>query len=166
MTRPVVYLDMDGVIAGFEEWSAEVLGPDWKQEVDKPEWGRYKEFPDLYSQLPVLEGAEELYYECACLYGSDRVHILTALPNRARIHFPLASKHKVEWARKHISPNIRVHFGPFAVDKQLHVRHKGDVLIDDMKINIDQWNAAGGTGILYKSAAQAIKEMREKYFET
>ena len=35
------------------------------------------------------------------------------------------------------------------------------VLIDDLQKNIDEWTAAGGTGILHVSAEQTLKELKD-----
>ena len=43
-------------------------------------------------------------------------------------------------------------------DKPMHMIAKGDILIDDHKKNIDAWNAAGGNGILFLNAHQAVAE--------
>jgi len=158
--KEMVYIDMDGPLAGFEEWSAEVIGPDWKKEIDSPSWGRYTEHPDMYLWLPLSPGAKELYEAC-CEYTGDKnqVQLLTALPNRARDSFPHAPVHKISWARKHIDPKIRVVFGPFAQHKRYHIRFPGDVLIDDTVLNISQWRHDGGRGILHTSAAESIRQL-------
>jgi hypothetical protein len=36
-----------------------------------------------------------------------------------------------------------------------------DILIDDKASTIDNWNAAGGTGILYQSAPQVISALKK-----
>ena len=161
MIKPIIYLDLDGVLANFEGWSADVIGPDWKHEINEvPEWGRYKEYPRLYRDLPPMDGAREFYEQCVRYTGDrNQVEILTALPNRARHHFPEAALDKTEWSSKYIHKNVRVHFGPMAKDKQLHVRCCLDVLIDDMQINIDQWKQAGGIGILHTSNEESLKQL-------
>lgn len=157
--KPVIYLDMDGVLADFEGWAASTIGPDWKSEIGKPNWGKFEDFPDLFSQLPVMPGAVGLYQKCCDLVGEDQVYVLTALPSRAHDQFPLAAYHKSKWISQHISPNLRVNFGPFAQHKQLYIRHPLDILIDDQPLNIDQWKAAGGIGVLYKDQPSAIIEV-------
>ena len=37
----------------------------------------------------------------------------------------------------------------------------GDILIDDRMATINNWNNAGGTGIFYTSAQDAIKQLKE-----
>lgn len=157
--KPIIYLDMDGVLADFEGWAARQFG-DWRKEIESPNWGRFSEFPNLFELLPVMDGAVELYQTCVEVIGDkNQVQILTALPNRAEISMLDAAKHKTEWARKNISPDIRVHFGPYAQHKMLHVRHKHDILIDDIGRNVDQWESAGGIGIWHVTMKCTINDL-------
>ena len=41
------------------------------------------------------------------------------------------------------------------------VKKGGCILIDDMQRNVRDWNAMGGTGILFVSAEETIKRLRE-----
>lgn len=159
--KSIIYLDMDGVLADFEGWAANQVGPDWQEEIQQDTWGKFKDYPNIYSLLPVMDGAKELYEKTVEFVGGDvnRVQILTALPNRAAGAFPDAVKDKIWWAHTYISPHIRVHFGPFAKHKCLHVKHAHDVLIDDMERNIKQWNAAGGIGILHKNTTDSLNAL-------
>ena len=150
---------MDGVLVDFERTAFELFGANWKHEIDKPNWGAFSKHPNLYEILKPMDDAMELYNGCVELVGKDYVSCLTALPNRARNYFPDAAQHKIEWAIKYIDPSLRVYFGPFARDKQFHVRHKCDILIDDMPINIDQWNSKGGIGILHTSAKDTLEKL-------
>jgi 5'-nucleotidase len=158
--KPILYLDMDGVVADFEGWSAQIIGPDWKKEIDSPSWGRYKAHPDFYLWLPPLPDADKLYEAC-CEYMGDKnlVQLLTALPNRARDAFPNAPQHKIAWAKQFVDPKVRVNFGPFAQHKRYHIRFPADILIDDTILNISQWRHDGGRGILHTSVDETIKEL-------
>jgi hypothetical protein len=162
--KPIIYLDMDGTIADFEGWAFTAFGPEWKIELEKSEWGRFQNHPALFLHLPVMDGAKDMYDACVELTKDrNRVQILTALPNRAKEVFKDAAMHKILWARSVLHPDIRVVFGPFAQDKQYHIRHKHDILIDDMERNIDQWEAAGGIGILHKSCKESTIEVTAHY---
>ena len=65
---------------------------------------------------------------------------LTAVPHYNDIHW--AFYDKVLWALDNY-PDIPVHFGPFAADKQRHCQ-PGDILVDDRQDNCQHWAAAGG----------------------
>ena len=38
---------------------------------------------------------------------------------------------------------------------------KYDILVDDRASTIDNWNNAGGTGILYKNSSQVISDLKK-----
>jgi len=156
----VIYLDMDGVLADFEGHMHTLMGPVWKEEINKDGWGKLADHPSLYADLPMMPDALELYSGCLEKVAHySQIQVLTALPNKAAPNFPDVVKHKIDWIHRHISPDLRVHFGPLAVHKQLHKKHANDVLIDDMKRNIKQWNDVGGIGILHTSAIGSLIEL-------
>jgi hypothetical protein len=161
--KSVIYLDLDGVLADFERKAQEVLGDCWREEIENDGWGKFAQHPRIFSTLPVMHGANELYEFCCNLTGDkNRVQLLTALPSR--VDFREAARDKIEWARKHIDKHVRVNFGPYAKDKQYHCRI-GDILIDDMEINILQWRDRGGHAILHIDAASSIVQLVEQYKE-
>jgi 5'(3')-deoxyribonucleotidase len=149
--KPIIYLDMDGVLADWEQQAYEFFGAEWRTELDKPQWGRFQDYPDYFLTLKPMEGAKELYNACCEVAGcKSQVQLLTALPNRVK--FDDAARDKIMWAKRHIDQNIRVVFGPYAQDKQYHYR-TNDILIDDMALNIEQWP---GFGIQHTSAETSI----------
>lgn len=156
-----VFCDMDGVLADFERTAQEILGPDynWKDEVEKPHWGKVGEIQDIYSRLHVMNGAHMLMDYLRNNF--DKVEILTAIPKRAS--FPTAVNDKRNWIHKHFGSEIRVNFGPYAEDKQYHIRDMHDILIDDMVRNIDQWHKRGGIGFTHVDARDTIFRMQQ-YF--
>ena len=150
-----VYVDLDGVLANMEGYLHTHFGEHWKKEIEKPNWGKVSELHQrMYFELDPLADAHELW-EWLTENFND-VQILTAIPKRA--HFPNSVNDKRDWVHKHFGSHVKVNFGPFAYDKQFHCK-PGDVLIDDMKPNITQWNDAGGVGILHKSADETISRM-------
>lgn len=153
-----VYVDMDGVLADFEGTAPLIIGEEynWKEEVDKPNWGVLSEYPRLYRDLQVMNGA---YVLMEFLQSNFRkVEILTAIPKRAK--FIHAVNDKRDWIHAHFGKNIRVNFGPYAYDKQFHIRNPTDILIDDMEINITQWKDRGAIGILHTDARSTIEQIK------
>ena len=150
----ILYLDMDGVLANFEKWAIDNIGICWKEEIEKDKWGKLFNYPNLYIELPPMDYAKELYDVCCDITKNrDSVQLLTAIPSRVR--FKDCAKHKIEWARKFIHPNIKVNFGPYAEDKQYHYR-TSDILVDDAERNIEQWK---GIGILHVSFENTVRSL-------
>lgn len=156
-----VFVDMDGVLANFEGFASNLLGGDnWKYEVELPNWGRLSLVQDLYAQLEPMPDAFELWDYLIDTF--DDVQILTAIPKRA--HFPEAVNDKRNWIYHHFGKDVRVNFGPYAYDKQFHlVPGRGDVLIDDTRINCEQWDKRGGLAILHKNANSTISLLTDIY---
>jgi len=98
-------------------------------------------------------------FEFAIQYGYN-VGVLTAIPKLGRL--PDCVAHKQEWLAEHfpvLTHNFNI--GPHAIDKQLHAK-PGDVLIDDSHLNIPQWEAAGGIGILHRNASDSLVQLFQK----
>ena len=53
--------------------------------------------------------------------------------------------------------NIKVIIVPFCIDKNIVVKAKGNVLIDDYSKNIDKWINFGGIGIRFKKEKRIDK---------
>ena len=154
-----MYLDLDGVLANMEGYLQEHYGDKWKEEIEKPNWGDVgASHQRIYSKLEPMPDAHQLVKDLR--FWFDDIRILTAIPKRA--HFPHAVNDKRDWVHKHFGSDMKVHFGPYAYDKQFHCQ-PGDYLIDDMKINIEQWNAVGGYGILHTSAEDSIRQFCEHF---
>ena len=164
MTRKkTIYFDMDGVIADFNAKCLELIGcslDDFK--TSKEGWDALGDHKlEMYANLAPMSDAKELVYSCLVLadfYGY-RTGILTAIPKIGRV--PMARNHKEAWVEKYfprLSSNFNI--GPWAEDKYKHCC-PGDILIDDMKRNIHQWEEVGGFGIIHVSADQTIKQLRE-----
>jgi 5'(3')-deoxyribonucleotidase len=84
------------------------------------------------------------------------IHILSAAPEWQLD----GKKQKTAWINKHFdikASNIHIFR---RVEKQKYAK-KGDILIDDYKRNIKEWEAAGGTGILHTKTMTTIAQLRE-----
>jgi hypothetical protein len=158
-----IYVDMDGVVADFDKRFRDISGMAPKEFENK--YGK-KAFWDLIDEenkikfwvgIPPMPGASELI----SFVSRHDYEMLTApsIKKQSRLGKNL-------WIRNHtgdIFPSKpKVNFR-FAKEKHLIKPQltNFDILIDDRAATIDNWNAAGGTGILYKSAPQVISKLKE-----
>ena len=156
----IIHLDMDGVLADFKGYWFKLTGRRCDDYNRGEFWKEAVQYPNIYWELSPMKDSRFLVDNIKdMIKGKDiQIEILTALPSMAE--FPLAAKHKEAWVKKHFSGKWKFKTGPFAVDKQKHAK-PGDILIDDKSRNIDQWKAAGGTGILHTSAARTIHILKD-----
>lgn len=161
----IIFLDMDGVLADFNGAMIKHFGVPFDQVGGGDAKERWRlissELPDVYANLDTLPDADALVAAVTevCVEYDAIPGILTAIPKYGRL--PNAQKHKYEWTRvrwPHLCKNFNI--GPFAVDKQKHAR-PGHILIDDSELNIPQWQACGGYGILHVSAENSIQQLKQ-----
>lgn len=143
-----IYLDMDGVVADFDEYAGRTLGVPPSQGIYPDDiWNQLATNGRIYRDLVLCEGANLLVNTMKDIAEKHKLDLkfLSAVPKANDV--PWAFYDKVEWAQKHFS-GIPVMFGPFSKDKHTHCK-PGDILIDDRLSNIEEWTAAGGHAILY-----------------
>lgn len=157
-----LYLDMDGVVADFDEYAARTLGVPPSQGIYPDEvWYKLASNARLYRELIKTPYADDLVAECQDLAATKEyeLYFLTAVPKGNDV--PWAFYDKVLWAQKYF-PDIPVMFGPFSKDKHHHCK-PGDVLIDDRSSNIDEWRAAGGIAIHHTAIDATLFEISKLY---
>ena len=157
-----IYLDMDGVVANFDKRFKDLSGLIPQEYVDKYGLSKFWDLIDkkhkvaFWRGIEVMPGAEKLVnyvskypYEMLTapsvrkesvigksLWVKDKVG--TLYPSQPKVTYrPAKLKHTVK-------PNLT----------------KYDILIDDKKSTIDNWNSAGGTAIFYVNADQVIGELK------
>ena len=154
-----LYIDMDGVVADFNEYAFRVHGFAPEVEFADNEWNQIAKNERLYRDLKKTPYADELVEYCRHFgkVNNYSVFFLTAVPKSNRLHWAFTDK--VEWGRIHF-PDIPVHFGPFSKDKHVHCK-ADDILIDDRMSNIIEWRNANGVGILHETFEKTIDELRK-----
>ena len=164
--QPVIYLDMDGVIADFfggvermygvkhwKELTSVKTGGDLKQEVIDRITGS-----DFFSTLPKFPTADGLIQLIKSATGG-KFSILTS---------PLIGDHensatqKKVWISKNIErPDEVIVSGR----KEKWAKQKDgtpNILIDDRPVNIERWEAKGGFGILYQANKDSIIKVQQE----
>jgi hypothetical protein len=148
-----LYVDMDGVLTDFDGSFRKATGriPDEfeKKEGKEAFWDRVeKEGLEFWSEMPWTKDGKNLW-------KSLKPHKLVILSSPSR------SKHcregKKSWVKRELG-DVRL----ILIKDKHKYAEKNAVLIDDNKGKIQNWENAGGAGILFKSSAQALRELREK----
>lgn len=149
-----IYVDMDGVICNFNKKYIEMFGsaPDSKES--------RKNFSENFKELIEKRGFADLdpMSDASLLltYLNTLKHIpKEILSSTAREeHHDAISKQKSEWLKKH-NIDFKQNFVPGK-------RHKAkfatpnSIIIDDTLSVINDWDKAGGIGVLHKNAVSTI----------
>ena len=158
-----VYLDMDGVLADFDQRFRDISGMEPREFENK--YGR-KAFWNLIDEehkikfwvgIKPMDGASVLVNAVK----DYNYELLTSPSSKKQSYLG-----KILWVRNHtgdVFPSKpRINF------KRAKEKHEvkpqlsqTDILIDDREDTIGRWNAAGGTGIVYKSIGQVLSDLKK-----
>lgn len=151
-TEYQIYCDMDGVLADFEKGYEKLTGINLQ--VEKPEGAKFwdpiqKAGVGFWAGLEWMSDGKQLWD-----YIKDKDTKLLSAPSRdksSRIGKHVWVKHKIPGTKLILR---------YASQKQ-ELATPTSILIDDRKPNIDQWEAAGGIGILHTNTADTIKQLQK-----
>lgn len=163
----IVYFDMDGVLADFDGHFTYLTGRKWDhnaQWTKEEKWEMISKHPYFFRDLPWMKGAlamVQFVYHCTPF--SDYV---PGIMSAASSHIEESAEQKRIWLGRELPilnglPNI--HIVAHREEKAAFAR-PGAILVDDHKLNIEDWNAAGGIGIFYEDSVQVIEEL-QKYIK-
>lgn len=151
-----IYLDMDGVLADFDDAARRALGTDnsykwefvhgteafWRiLDSDPMFWHLMKPMPDLKI---LWSAVKEL-----------RPEVLTALPSNKSERVALAKR---EWIRR-VLGDAAVH--TCLTKEKPRFCKEGDILVDDRTVNEKAWRDAGGRFILHQNAMSTISILKD-----
>lgn len=151
---PYINIDLDGVMFDFYGETTRILGVPYKSLPSAEAWGRLEKVDSLFRNLPLLPDALELWQG---IQGAGHLRILTAMPKPTG-KLLTAAGDKVASVRQHICHQVPVVVVEHGLMKARWAR-PGDVLIDDLERNIIAWEAAGGIGILHRSARDSLQQL-------
>jgi 5'(3')-deoxyribonucleotidase len=168
---PRIFVDMDGVVADFNQGAAQAINASsdvLQTAVESGHWDQdswkhiVKYHPRIFRDLPKMPKAD-LMMELASKFRDEflwDLRMLTAVPKGNDV--PDAFRDKIHWMSLRY-PGIPVWFGPYSQDKKNHCL-PGDILIDDRKDNCEQWQAAGGLAVRVTSDYDRALEQLESIY--
>ena len=165
MDRPIIYFDMDGVLADFEAGFFRVSGQDLSLLpdnvfADKETKDKVFAHPTFFLDLPLLPGAIEMV-EYAMGFNAD-VKVLTAT---GYSNEEAVAAQKEEWIARHFPSIDEVHTVPKS-DMKAKFAWPSDILIDDrLEKSIVPYRAKGGIGIHHTSPADTKRQLDKVWKE-
>ena len=163
--KPIVYLDMDGVLADFFGGVEFLYGVDhWKELTNDKTKDLKKQVidritgTDFFAVLPKFPTADALI-DMVKKFTGGKFSINTS---------PLRGDHEnsAKYKRVWISNNIEQPDEIIVTGrKESYAKDKGtgtpNILIDDRPVNIERWQAAGGYGILYQANRDSLEKVKK-----
>ena len=164
MSKPIIYCDMDGVLADFKTGAQRTTGMSINKWMNIPsskeKWGLIKAKINFWSTLPWMPGGKQLWSYVSKLDP----HILSAYVEES--FDPNCIPGKSHWARTKlgIAPG-RINLVK-RVQKQNYAKVAGEpaILIDDYRKNTDQFTQRGGIGILHTSTPNTLAQLKKLGF--
>jgi 5'(3')-deoxyribonucleotidase len=144
----IINVDMDGVTADFNSHYLRITGkPFSNQEKAQVRWDRLrgKEI-GFYRGISPFWGAYSFIVDLKEQFPDCHVRLLSAKPSL--LEFPTIEAEKKEWSERILGPDLELVMAQSSATKY-QFANPGDLLIDDNPLNIQQWNAAKGIGILH-----------------
>ncbi len=163
--KPIVYLDMDGVLADFFGGVEFLYGVDhWKELTNDKTKDLKKQVidritgTDFFAVLPKFSTADALI-DMVKKFTGGKFSINTS-PLRG--DHENSAKYKKLWIQNNIEqPDEIIVTGR----KESYAKDKAsgtpNILIDDRPVNIQKWQAAGGYGILYQANRDSLEKVKK-----
>ena len=148
--KPIVYVDMDGVLADLYSHAAEISNVEHYNQMTPDQWEEF--FKDsnayhLFRDIQPFATANQLL-ELVKKYAGG----YTILSSPLSFDRAGSIKGKSEWLKKHIkvAPD-RVVFEHEKYKYAVQPDGTPNILIDDYGVNTRAWDAAGGTAVKYQA---------------
>ena len=163
--KPIVYLDMDGVLADFFGGVEKMYGVEhWKQLTNDKTKDLKKEVidritgSDFFATLPKFSSADALIDMVKKFTGGT--FSINTSPLRG--DHENSAKYKKVWISNNIEQPAEV---VVTGRKESYAKDKAsgtpNILIDDRPINIQRWQDAGGYGILYQANRDPLSKVQK-----
>jgi hypothetical protein len=155
-SQNTLFLDMDGVLADFDR-HARLLCDDMEPAKFEEKygeeifWGRINSEENFYLNLEFMPDAPQLYDGVKHLEPP----ILTGV---RKVDMDNHAAQKREWAHRKFGHQQKV-ICCQSSKKSLHIKAKGDILVDDRQRYRRKWENAGGIFVLHKNAEKTLQTL-------
>ena len=149
-----IFVDMDGVLADFDQHYENVFGVLPRRVADNVDWKQVRVAKNFFRDLPPMKDLDELW----AFLEPFKPIVLTGIPS-LKHDIVDAADNKRAWASKYLGPDVEVRC-VLSKEKYLHAA-PGDILIDDWEKYQDLWLAQGGQWVTHTSAASTIAQLKK-----
>lgn len=165
-SKPIVYVDMDGVLADLYSHAAELSDVDHYNDMTPAQWESFFKDSDAYHLFRIIKPfstANELLRLVTKYAGGYRI-----LSSPLSFDKAGSIKGKREWLAKHISvPADKIVFEHDKYKYAVQPDGTPNILIDDYGVNTRAWDQAGGTAVKYQadeSPVSIVEDALKKIF--
>jgi len=165
MDQPIIYFDMDGVLADFEAGFFKVSGQDLSllpDDVfaDKETKDKVFSHPTFFLDLPILPEAKDMVRYAMGFAADVQALTATGYSNEEAV-----AAQKEEWIARHFPEITQVHTVPKS-DMKAKYAWPDVILIDDrLEKSIKPFRAKGGIGIHHTSPANTKAQLDKVWRE-
>lgn len=161
LKNPMVYVDMDGVLADLFGHARDLHDVDTYRKINRDQWDRFFSEADaehLFAALDPFPTANKLLRMVTRMFGGYKI-----LSSPLNFDREGSIRGKQQWLDAHISvPDDGRVFDHEKYKYAVQPDGTPNILIDDYGVNIKLWNDAGGIGIKYQADEDSLDELRNK----
>jgi len=156
---PDIYCDMDQVLCNFLGGAEKAIGMPFPQADKDGRWNAIRDIKDFWATLDWMPGAKRLY-SFIQKYDTNILSAYSSSDTNSR-------SGKLKWLGK----NTKIRRGNINLvkraDKQKYATTDGkpNVLIDDYKKNIVEWESKGGIGVHHTEVGKTLAELKRLGFK-
>jgi len=147
----MIYVDMDGVIADFDQSIVDIFGEEYSNKIANEFWKKTCVEAEVFRKMPPIQEGIDMIDS---LIGLGQVCFMTSTGGMPH-HIDIA-KQKLDWLHAHGLGDLPVAFCMNTAGKGLYAQRRA-ILIDDRSKVCTEWNLKGGQAILF--TRDAVKEI-------